>query len=62
MYGEIKEYTDSKHPYWRVIKRILHISAYSLLGAGYNEWFYTPMSSALEQQESYKCGVLLLYF
>ncbi len=26
-------------PYWRVIKRISHISAYSLLGARYNEWF-----------------------
>ncbi len=52
-------------PYWRVIKRILHISAYSLLGAGYNEWFYTPMLSALEQLESkqsYKmwCPLIIL--
>ncbi len=29
-------------PYWCVIKRISRISTYSLLGAGYNEWFFIP--------------------
>ncbi len=34
--------------YYRTGACISHVNAYSFLGAGYNEWLYTPMLSTLD--------------